>query len=420
VILFDLVERLSFFEFAYTEEGFLPLHVLFDPAVSKGWDWSVFYLHNHSLWSGVLFICLFIATVCFILGYKTRIATIALWALWVSLKTRNPYDNYGVDTLIAVTLFWSMWIPLGARFSIDTKRLSTNSATHTSGLPIFCLLLQLALVYWFNAISKADPCWRVDYSAIELVMGLDSFATPIGKSLLEYPALLNVLTRITLWIEELCPLMLFIPFMRDKLRFITAIIMIGFHVLGIGLTMYLGIFPFLSASIWLVILPSFVWKWVDKASAPEEISYSMGWKTKALLSFLLTYDVLWNIKYTRPYSKISQAFSEFNFIAELTHLDQKWTLFAPKPRVIDYWIVPVSIDEQGQEVNSLTRTPVTLSAPDDFPSYYQNGRLRALYTNICRLEEDQHALIDSLERAWSIDRVIRLSMDENKKIEVME
>ena len=93
-------------------------------------------------------------------------------------------------------LIWTLFLPLGARFSVDAVRESLRAGadetppelaagvpradnTPVASLAVLCLLLQLAAIYWFNALHKTGPTWR-DGTAVHYVLHQERIVTGLG------------------------------------------------------------------------------------------------------------------------------------------------------------------------------------------------------------------------------------------------
>jgi len=94
--------------------------------------WSIFALSDSVLVQSILFIVAIAIALLLLIGYHTRLATIATWALIVSLHHRNPLLLFAADDVIRAVLFWAMFLPLGACYSVESA-LNTNPVTYICG-----------------------------------------------------------------------------------------------------------------------------------------------------------------------------------------------------------------------------------------------------------------------------------------------
>ncbi|BAY69688.1 HTTM domain-containing protein [Anabaena sp. FACHB-709] len=263
ILLIDLGIRFSDYIAHYTDAGVMPRALLAD--ISKPWHWSLHAMSGEPIFQAVLFGIAAVMALLMLVGYRTRIATIASWVLLISLHNRNPALIFAADDVLRALMFWAMFLPLGASYSIESA-LNTN----TRKLPervvsgaTFALICQQCFIYIFSAAFKTkSPVW-VDGSAVYYSLSFDQYTTPLGHFLLNFPPLLTLFTYVTLVLEWVGPLLLFIPFRNSFFRMCAVTTFVLLHA-GFGLTLNLGIFPFLSIFSWLAFLPSSFWDGLHK------------------------------------------------------------------------------------------------------------------------------------------------------------
>ena len=204
----------------------------------------------------------------FTLGYRTRFCAVATWFLVMSMQVRAGMVLHGGDDLLRVLLFWSMFVPLNGRFSLD-RALNPDAKplplAHLSPGSL-ALIFQVCAMYWYTAAEKMHPVWLTERSAVYYALSLELFSTSIGRFLLGFPTLLPVITAATLVLELLGPILALLPVRTGALRLLVVGMFISFHI-GIGLTMRLGLFPWVSVSAWFLFLPPEFWGFVGKKLA---------------------------------------------------------------------------------------------------------------------------------------------------------
>jgi predicted DCC family thiol-disulfide oxidoreductase YuxK len=259
LIIGDLIWRARDLRAFYTDFGVLPRAVLLDRFADR-WLISVHLLSGEALVQALMFMLAMVLGVMLLVGYRTKPATIASWALLISLQNRNPIILQGGDILLRMLLFWAMFLPLNAHFSFD--RALDNSETEPPQrvftIGSVALLAQVAFLYWFSAMLKSAPQWRTEGSAVYYALSLEQMATPVGQLLLQFPGLLRVLTFLTLRIETVVPLLLFWPFATGPVRSAGVILMVAFQ-LGLLVCLHLGHFPFVALVAVLGLLPTWAW-----------------------------------------------------------------------------------------------------------------------------------------------------------------
>ncbi|MFG6100040.1 DCC1-like thiol-disulfide oxidoreductase family protein [Leptothoe sp. ISB3NOV94-8A] len=264
VILADLLTRLGDLVAHYTDAGVLPRQAAAE-ILPDGY-WSLHLISGQAWVQALIFLVAVILALALLVGYKTRLATIASWALIVSLHNRNPALIFAADDVLRAIMFWAMFLPLGAKYSIDS---ALNTAAQSLpkrffGAASVALMVQQCYIYMFSAFFKTtSSTWWPEGSAVYYALSFDQYVTPLGAWLLNLGALLPILTFFTLVLEWIGPLFIFVPIRTALFRNIAIVTFILLH-LGFGLTLNLGIFPALSIVTWLVFIPTSTWERWDK------------------------------------------------------------------------------------------------------------------------------------------------------------
>jgi predicted DCC family thiol-disulfide oxidoreductase YuxK len=263
-VLADLFVRIPYLDDFYTDGGIVPRVALFD-GWAAGWALSLHFASGH--WSVQLI--LFLAAAMFALGltvgYRTRFCAVATWLLVTSMQVRNPLILHAGDDLLRMLLFWSMFVPLHARFSLDRAMNPSVQAARGSVLTpgSLALIFQICAMYWYTAAEKMHPIWIDERTAVYYALNLDQFATGFGRMLLQWPAVLPVLTTGTLILEAFGPLLAISPVATGRLRLVAVAMFVSFHI-GLGLSLHLGLFPWVCIAAWLVFLPAEFWSFLRR------------------------------------------------------------------------------------------------------------------------------------------------------------
>jgi predicted DCC family thiol-disulfide oxidoreductase YuxK len=265
-LLTDLATRAGDLVAHYSDLGVLPRSVLTEGLWKPGY-WSLHALSGQPVLQGVLFLGGAIAAVAMLFGYHSRLATIASWILLVSMHNRNPLLIFAADDVLRAVMFWAMFLPLGAAYSVDR---AMNISPRPMPLRVLsgatlALMAQQCFIYIFSAVFKTtNEAWWPDGTAVYYTLSYDQYVTALGHWLLNLGPLLSVVTLVTLALEWVGPLLLWSPVRNDACRMAAVIIFIGLHA-GFGLTLNLGIFPFLSIVTWLAFIPTSAWEgWSDR------------------------------------------------------------------------------------------------------------------------------------------------------------
>jgi len=262
MVLVDLAYRGTDLPAFYTDGG-VPRSVLVqDESLLERWRFSLNLLSGEPFVQSLLFGATAMAALALLFGYSTRPMTIIVWVLMVSIQWRNPLVLNEGDTLLRVLLFWAIFLPLGAYWSADRASGAAPSRWLSTCFLSFAtagLFLQISFVYWFTAILKSGPDWRVDGSAVYYALSVDEWVTPLGTFLYQFPTLLTALTFATIALEAFGSFFLFSPVLTGPVRTGAALAFMDLHF-GIWMTMPIGLFSWIAALCMVCFLPSWFWE----------------------------------------------------------------------------------------------------------------------------------------------------------------
>jgi hypothetical protein len=257
LLLADLAYRSIDLRAHYADAGVLPRAAHRLAFGEVGGMWSLHLLSGSVEFQALLFAAAGAAAVALLVGWWTQPAAFVSWLLLVSLHHRQPLVVTGADQLLAALLFWSLFLPLAARWSVDARRdpPDARSDAPVRSAASAALLVQVALVYLFAAGFKlADPSWR-GLVALEESFSVEGVATDVARLLLGYPGLLRAATLLTLLFECAVPVLIFVPWRTAPIRTALVGLLWAFHLLGIGLTMDLGLIGYVMATAATVLRP---------------------------------------------------------------------------------------------------------------------------------------------------------------------
>ncbi|WP_299825878.1 HTTM domain-containing protein [uncultured Pontibacter sp.] len=412
IVLTDLAIRATDLEAHYSNMGVLPLHVLHKHL----WLPHFFSFHTLSgLWQFqvVLFILAAFFACWMLVGYKTRIATIASWLLLMSLQNRNLLIGQGGDDLLRMLLFWGMFLPWGRHYSYDAAqnpKLTPSDNSYLSPATV-AYIVQVGLVYFSTALLKNSPEWTTEGTALYYALSLDQILMPVGRLIYQYPDLLRILTLTAYYTELLLPFLLLIPIYNNFFRMVVVLVLVGFHI-SISLTLFVGLFYLINIASVAGLVPGPVMDWVDKRfltslrrprtgqfkklfeklRQPSPVSLQVQLRTPQLpkhlmpqlrntfVSVALLYCIWWNLSGTHlAIPKIPDSSRWFGY---LLRLDQHWGMFAPVVFKDDGWYVlegqtadgkRIDINQQGKEVDH--------AKPASVVSLFKNDRWRKYSEN---------------------------------------
>ncbi|WP_156176219.1 HTTM domain-containing protein [Hymenobacter terrenus] len=411
VVLVDLAIRSTDLEALYANMGVLPMSAIFE----HGWTPYQFSLHAASgLWQAqaVLFLMAAVLAGALLLGYHTRLATVASWVMLVSLQNRNTLIGQGGDDLLRMLLFWGIFLPWGRVWSWDARARPAPVRYDYFSAATVAYVVQLALLYWCTALLKNGAEWTREGTALYYAFSLDQVLLPGGRLLYPYPELLRFLTFGAYFIELLLPFALFIPVGVTWWRLLVVGVLFGFHV-GISLTLYVGIFFLVNWASILGLLPTRALDWLTLRLAPQAAraqrwrprlpAWQVPWRVRlertrepsvgsrqllrsvreTFVALVLVYICLWNVDdlaVLRPAGKVMS--EPMRWFGYLFRVDQHWGMFAPTVFKDDGWYIFEGTTADGRRLD-LNRggAPVTYAKPASVVALFKNDRWRKYSEN---------------------------------------
>jgi hypothetical protein len=243
MILTDLMLRARDLRAHCTDFGVMPRDVLAQARHPAAWS-----LHTASggLWFQVMmFTVAALFALMLLVGWRTKLASIASFLLLVSVQNRNPQILSGEDNLIIALAFWAMFLPLGARFSVyaahhDGRVKPAPNAFFS--IATAGLLVQGMSMYLFSAFLKSGAQWIPDGTAVYHALQLDYFATPFALWFRQFDGLMTALTYYVWTVELIGPFLIFCPLFHKPLRLLFLFVFITMHT-GFWLCLEIGLFP---------------------------------------------------------------------------------------------------------------------------------------------------------------------------------
>jgi uncharacterized membrane protein YphA (DoxX/SURF4 family) len=448
IVMTDVIYRLPDLVNFYTDIGLVP-RSLFLTEMSMPWSFS-FHLANGSIgFISLMFLIHFLAGLMLSIGYKTRLASIVCWIMTISVHNRNWLVNNGGDDILRSLLFITMFLPLQS-FSFDSygnneeKSREKDSYFSSWGITFF---VQVFAIYFVSYILKNHPIWREDYTAIFFASRLDIFATPIGVFFRQFPTFQKGLTIFTIYLEWLGPILLMISGVFGKhwwrVRFLIVILFWLLH-LGIILTMWIGVFPYLCLAFWCLFIPGEVWerylghllnkKWIEtlkkkiqswnffltlthKTSTPSQSCKKTFWISEVFGGFILVTLLMWNLTTIKKWDIQAPV---FQYVTRWLHIYQEWNMFAPYPKVENIWIEIPAILDDGSRIELLSGSRDIYSLKNDvFSQNIKNEHWRKFYLNVSEKIDNARYYGGYLCREWN-QRNIRLVPDQTlRKMEII-
>jgi hypothetical protein len=346
-----------------------------------------------------------------IVGYRTRIVTVASYVLLVSLHARNPILVFGPDITLRVCFFWAMFLPLNRRFSLDVilGRVAPPKSDRYLGMPGVAYVVQFSLIYIFSGLLKAGPTWTRDYTAVSRALSLEVWSRPLGAWLNRFDNLTTWMTILTPPLEIYGPLLLILPAWNGAGR-ILALLLFTALQLGFNLTMQMGMFGPVMITVGLGLLPAGFWTYFAEPAgrglarlfapllrAGGELRHRMERRRIAeiqlrsevpawprllalarlgrdgVLVLLVVYVVFWNIGSLPGSSHHVPA--QYAWVGPTLGIDQLFDFFTPNPHTDDGWFVIVGELKNGKRINAFTgESKVSYDKPANVYSTYVDQR----------------------------------------------
>lgn len=130
----------------------------------------------------------------------------------------------------------------------------------------------------------------------------------------------------------------------------------------------------------------------------------MRWRARTstqLVAFaFIAYILLWNVSTVA--ASVHQP-RHFRWLAEMTRVTQKWSMFAPKPMLTDGWLVTEAMLADGSRIDLQTGAPVTFAKPADAWRWTGGTRWRKFTAKLHRssMAERRQLYLDYLVRSWN-------------------
>ncbi|MCA9647173.1 MAG: HTTM domain-containing protein, partial [Myxococcales bacterium] len=248
LLCYDVARRWPNVDQFYSNTGWLPNHfALFRPMSAH--LFSVYHAFSTPGEVRALLVVHFAIALFLLIGWRTRLMHVLALVLTTSLNSRNIALENGGWVMVNLITLWSVFLPLGRRFSVDAVRKSLRerepgrdleppseqrSAPDRRpyySLAFFAVLLQWAVVYYFNAVHKSGPSWH-DGNAIYYFIHQDRLTHALGIWVRDWLPLSATrgMTHLALVIEYAIVPLLLVPVFHRPARIIAWGIAWGLHL----------------------------------------------------------------------------------------------------------------------------------------------------------------------------------------------
>jgi hypothetical protein len=385
VVLADLFIRVSDFKAFYSNEGIWPVKVMYNLGWQDGF-WSLHALFPNQFGSICLFCIHILFALFLLLGYKSTLSTTIVWLLYISLHNRNLFILQSGDDLLRLTLFWGIFLNWGSQFSLDSIKSKQPSSSLSLAQPAYLMLI--ATVYLFTVLLKEDKEWRSEGTAIYYALSLEQMRLAgLGDFLYQHSVLMKGLTFFVYYLELSLPLLLLWPSKSGRTRGLAFLLILLLHA-GIGLSLFVGLFFWISICSALALIPG---SFFDRLShrfnrfavPPDLAAESSGIPIlgSAITGMVLLFCFFINL--SSLYWFPLQLNKELRFVNNVLRFNQYWGMFSPGILKNDGWMVYHGIDSLGRQWDLQRNTDyVDYSKPERIASLYKNDRWRKLSENM--------------------------------------
>jgi hypothetical protein len=157
---------------------------------------------------------LLLASLCFLLGYRARLAGALALLLHAAFVARNPYAYQGWAWMMKPFMLYVVLSPCGAWVSIDAWRRSSVASAERAfvgtGWPLRLLRLHICTMYAVAGLSRLeDSSWR--RGEMVFVAVTDSYSARFDVDWFPIAAFLEPLSYVAFVAEPLAPILLWIP-----------------------------------------------------------------------------------------------------------------------------------------------------------------------------------------------------------------
>jgi hypothetical protein len=429
----DLVHRYQGLEYWYTNSGLLPNHtLLWRPPASH--VFSLFFVASSRSEAQLGFALCALVYGCFGLGYRTRWSHAAALICRVSLNSRLAVLENGGDMVMNLLCIFTLALPLGRRFSVDawlaSLRASPLAAASARTQPVHSLamaglIVQFALIYVFNALSKQGDAWQTG-EAVHYALHLDKYVTPLGVWMREQlpPEVLRAMTWSVLATEWLGFVLIITPVLSHRARSIAIVVMPLLHI-SFALGLDLGLFSAAMISFYPLLITRAHWEAlarlrcaqmqprVERAQhSPPRVARVLTELCVALLIAAIATEVV-NDNTSVPERWRWPRAAWTTGLIEYPRLLQGWRMFAPDPPKEDSMIYIDATTALGQRIDPYNRVASRVAAPvtDVVPTRLDQNQFFTMYSD--RIGYPDYAAYHQALHEWLLNHPERTGRRED-------
>jgi antimicrobial peptide system SdpB family protein len=247
--------------FLWGPGGMFPWRDFLSEIHSRG-TFSLYAISRSGWWFEIVFHLGLVTAVLFMIGWRTRIITIAHFILLISLYERNSILLDGGDNALWIILIFWFWVDSGSRLSLDARRRAkkgrqpdTESLRYQVGsllhhAALLAVIGQICTIYLVSGMYKVQGERWQNGTALYYILRVDQFTWPgVNNLIYEHSSLVTMLTYGTVFFQLSFTFLLFNRAARPYVLF-------GGIMLHLGIWIHMGLlgFSLTMISLELVIM----------------------------------------------------------------------------------------------------------------------------------------------------------------------
>jgi hypothetical protein len=207
-------------------------------------------------WMYGLWAALLCASLCFMLGYRTRLTGALALLLHAAFVARNPYAYQGWAWMAKPFILYIVLSPAGRWVGVDAwRRREAPSPRSGTGWPLRLLKLHICTMYAVAGLARLeDSSWR--RGEMVFVAVTDSYSARFDIDWFSLAPFLEPLSYVAFVAEPLAPILLWVP----GIGTLWALLLMCLHA-GLELLLRDGWWQWLMMSALLAFLPA---RWLDR------------------------------------------------------------------------------------------------------------------------------------------------------------
>jgi hypothetical protein len=415
--LVDCAQRAATLEEFYTDAGLVPrssARVIWEHLFPNSLGtWSLHFLGGSLSWQFLLLVLEACAALAFTVGYRARLAAVALFALFLSHCQRNALVCDAQDWAMVAFLLCASFVPLDRKWSVRVRTSVPGRgaiAAVNEEIGSFAFTAQLIMLLFFAGAQKLlnSGAWRGG-EAISIILKLDMGTTAIGRWIGALPdAALRGANYSVLAAELALPWLLVVPV--GRLLRGAAIVLIGLHLLAFAVCLRVGLFPWVVLAALLYRVPGLFW---DSLGVSRRTSFEDRCATRPFPILSIVPMVTFVHALLLNLSCIHGEFSGPTWLDAPTGTllpRQGWRMYSTAERSWrSTWIVLAARpnDERTSSIRLPDEAPLTFGPEAATDNLYGQMRFRVFWSHARALSQHHPTIIERVLRRQCSDFQVR-------------